>query len=502
MDTSQLNTHLIEVYNSWKTTFYDYDFLYYEFESLMDGEVNFLLSYLRNEPEDSQVFFLSNLVKFNSHCEDRLVELTGSNNDSIKVGSCHALLYTKHKKYSLNLLKQIVHRYISYDNTSNISAKQILELIFQGISEFYDELYEEGDDQKGEFVLPEFKEMLLNLIRHFLQTRDIPPALYSAIYYIHYYFPVNKIISILHCDELYAIHATGAFKSLDGGDSWEMIYHGLVRDIFIDSQNMSILFICPLTGVKRSMDGGKNWKELSVCGDQAAFYTLFKISEEPLSIYAWNVDLFKTITGGSVWEQVNAPYGFAAAGATPPVCSPINPDLFYMGVGNRIYMSPDKGNTWACLSGELTEERVQSLAISPGNPSMLYAGTLKGLFKSTDGGKTWTISNNGLPHTIIESIEVNPTQPDTIYIATWNGLFISLDEGEHWQPIDARLSGSRIDTFSLDINNPDTLYAGMNGRLYKSSDSGQSWVEISNTPFSWNESEEFGTRVKNKDTVK
>jgi ligand-binding sensor domain-containing protein len=99
----------------------------------------------------------------------------------------------------------------------------------------------------------------------------------------------------------------------------------------------------------------------------------------------------------------------------------------YVGTDNGIYRSLDDGNTWTTHNNGLLSRKVYAFALSD---SIIYAGTRVGLYRSTNNGETWTEA--GLTNEYIIALDIIGT---TLYAGTWgNGMFRSSDNARNWYP--------------------------------------------------------------------
>jgi photosystem II stability/assembly factor-like uncharacterized protein len=85
----------------------------------------------------------------------------------------------------------------------------------------------------------------------------------------------------------------------------------------------------------------------------------------------------------------------------------------YAGFGGaHVWMSTDAGATWfprdGSGGGALPDIPVHSLAVDPTRPERLYLGTDLGVFVSLDRGNTWAVENTGFANAITETVVVAP----------------------------------------------------------------------------------------------
>ncbi|HET9981115.1 MAG TPA: hypothetical protein VFQ32_11755, partial [Ktedonobacterales bacterium] len=108
---------------------------------------------------------------------------------------------------------------------------------------------------------------------------------------------------------------------------------------------------------------------------------------------------------------------------------PTDPGTFYFGgCAGGVFKTTSGGALWENVSDAyFTTAAVGALAVAPSAPNVLYAGTGEatirgdvshgdGVYVSSDGGHTWR--NTGLADTRhIGAIVVHPTNPDVAYVA-------------------------------------------------------------------------------------
>ena len=323
---------------------------------------------------------------------------------------------------------------------------------------------------------------------------------------------------------VYAATGSGVFKSTDGGASWSAANSGLtftsVNALVIDPQNSSTLYaaLAGATGeVFKSTDGGASWSAVS-SGLMLTSVTALAIDpKNPGTLYAGgDGGVFKTTDGGASWNPANtglpivwiaAAGSYLVAGVNILAIDPQNPSTLYAGTVG-LFKSTDGGTSWTEADYGLPVDLagpygVGVLAIDPQNPSTLYAGTnvnisledLGGIFKSTDGGASWTEADYGLPpfpngfYVGARSLAVDPRNRNTVYtglyfLGIYGGVFKSTDGRASWTEADSGLPTgpwgvSAVDSLLIDPQNPSTVYVGVNGAgVFKTTDAGASWTAV------------------------
>ena len=63
----------------------------------------------------------------------------------------------------------------------------------------------------------------------------------------------------------------------------------------------------------------------------------------------------------------------------------------------HVFLTTNRGGSWADISGNLPDVPVTSVALNPANAANLFLGTDLGVFQTTNGGATWERLGNGMP---------------------------------------------------------------------------------------------------------
>ncbi|HEY7984582.1 MAG TPA: hypothetical protein VID73_10470 [Ktedonobacterales bacterium] len=194
---------------------------------------------------------------------------------------------------------------------------------------------------------------------------------------------------------------------------------------------------------------------------------------------------------------------------------PREPGTFYFGgCAGGVFKTTSGGALWENVSdGFFGTAAVGAIAVSDSDPNVVYVGTGEatirgnvshgdGVYVSRDGGHTWR--NTGLGDTRhIGRIVIHPRNPDLAYVAAlghaWGpnserGVFRTRDGGGSWQRVLFKSERAGAVDLAMDPNHPDILYAtiwqaqrlphalvsgGEDSGLWKSSDGGDTWEDIS-----------------------
>lgn len=180
---------------------------------------------------------------------------------------------------------------------------------------------------------------------------------------------------------------------------------------------------------------------------------------------------------------------------------------WYLGsASGGIWKTEDAGQTWANLTKDIPNLATSTLAMSAANPDIIYAGTGEGfntlgvvgngIWKSTDKGQTWNLlestANDDRRFGYIMRMAVNPADPDEIVVATRTSARVDFDEeiplahimrsvdgGNSWTT--TYTSNSTIHQVYATPSKYSTMYAAVNSReVIRSYDAGRTWERVFN----------------------
>jgi photosystem II stability/assembly factor-like uncharacterized protein len=219
-------------------------------------------------------------------------------------------------------------------------------------------------------------------------------------------------------------------------------------------------------------------------------------------------------------SEGEAPYRFNWT--APLQISPHNPKKLYLG-GDRLFTSPDRGETWTATKDLTKAENrdtleimgvlpspemlsrhdgvsswgtITTLAESPVTPGVIWVGTDDGnLQLSRDAGKTWTNLVDRVPglgpRSAVSRVEPSHAQPGTAYVAFDRHqsddfapyLFVTTDFGQTWTAIASNLpKAGWVNVVKEHPKNPALLFAGTEVGGFVSLDRGQRWMRIPHLP--------------------
>ena len=185
---------------------------------------------------------------------------------------------------------------------------------------------------------------------------------------------------------------------------------------------------------------------------------------------------------------------------------------------NKVYRSDDRGNSWTCISPDLSRgvdrnklsvmgrvwsvdavAKNQSTSIygnimwfaeSPKDANLLFAGTDDGLIQtSTDGGKTWSKQSAfpGVPDMSLVSCIVASQHDRNVVYASFDNhrkgdfkpyILKSSDAGKTWVSISSNMpANGSVKTLAEDHVNKDLLFTGTEFGFFVSHNGGKKWTQ-------------------------
>src|SRR6266705_4350067 len=267
-------------------------------------------------------------------------------------------------------------------------------------------------------------------------------------------------------------YGAGAFKSIDGGKTWENVGLKDTRQIgalIVDPRNENVVLVAALghafgpnpdRGIFRTTEGGKTWtKVLSKDENTGGIDAVFD-PHNPNIVFA------------SLWQARRQPWFFSSGGP-----------------GSGLYRSEDNGVTWKHLEGNGLPEGILGkigVAVSGADSNRVYAiieAKEGGLFRSDDAGQKWTrVNDDGRFRQrawYFSKVYADPKSTDTVYLLN-TGLFRSVDGGKTFNLLAARHGDHHW--LWIDPQNSNRIANANDGGASISIDGGKTWTTQHNQP--------------------
>ncbi|MAE63504.1 MAG: hypothetical protein CMJ18_04470 [Phycisphaeraceae bacterium] len=150
-----------------------------------------------------------------------------------------------------------------------------------------------------------------------------------------------------------------------------------------------------------------------------------------------------------------------------------------------IMRSEDAGRTWEPVNPSLHED-VHQVATCPAAPATVYANTANAVYVSEDRGRSWAHRANGLHARYGRAIAVHPNDPACLLASVSNGprggdgrLYRSDNSGRHWTHVVDGFPAScerNIDTSQISYDLQGRAWAAVDDMLIVSDDRAQNWT--------------------------
>jgi photosystem II stability/assembly factor-like uncharacterized protein len=210
------------------------------------------------------------------------------------------------------------------------------------------------------------------------------------------------------------------FKTLNGGQSWDVISPDLSREKWDVPQNI---------GVYRS-------PEMGAMPRRGVIYTVAPSHKSINTIWAGTDDGLIHITrdGGKTWQNITPPDLKSWAKVSLIDASHFDDDTAYAAINTfrlddlrpHIYRTHDGGKTWKHIANGLPAGGVVNVVREdPARKGLLYAGTEQAVYVSFDDGERWQSLRLNMPATSIRDLVV---KDDDVVVGTHGRSFWILDD--------------------------------------------------------------------------
>ncbi|MDR0794407.1 MAG: hypothetical protein LBE82_13950, partial [Chitinophagaceae bacterium] len=202
------------------------------------------------------------------------------------------------------------------------------------------------------------------------------------------------------------------FKTVNGGNSWEIISPDLTRESWDIPSSVGIFTSDDMKKMPR----------------RGVIYTVAPSPKDINTIWAGTDDGLIQVTknGGKTWNNV-----------TPPEITS------WSKVSIMEASRFDANTAYAAVN------RIRCDDVHP------Y------IYKTTDGGKTWKAIVTGLPNDPINAVHEDAQKKGLLFAGSERCVYVSFDDGEHWQPLRLNMPATSIRDLVI---KDDDLVVGTHGR--------------------------------------
>ena len=274
---------------------------------------------------------------------------------------------------------------------------------------------------------------------------------------------MKKIIALIFSTFILSCSSSSDSTSSSSSSSWDLLNFSGSIDSMCSINND--LYIGNATGVYRSVDNGNTWNQIKV-GATDKFYTVFPINGEiyysqsnyggtsatnyskyNLTSGSWNsvwtsvqsngygipkkfyllgtkllgatenydTDIFVSSNNGSSWNNISS-----------PLAGGVGINFNFISDGNNYYFAGAGGLFKSTNGVEYVKlNNISGLNSSTSLGNKLYVG-FQGVKMSTDGGGTWTNINDGLEVVpgLLQTINVLHSNGQNVFCGSANGVYI------------------------------------------------------------------------------
>ncbi len=315
-------------------------------------------------------------------------------------------------------------------------------------------------------------------------------------------------------DIIYGGETSGIYRSMDGGDTWELLENGLPT--LADSKGRMAIAIAPtnpdrvyvfvadkigfIEGLYTSDDGGDSWTNIPSQGIQDVsfqwwFGKLFVSPVDEDDIFIASFNMHKYTRGDAAWTDF---FPGVHVDQHALYVHPLDPTFMVNGNDGGIHVSYDGGDSFI-KSADLPNMQFYACEIDPNNTETIYGGTQdNGTYGNlSDNPNSWFFILGGDGFRVV----VEPGNSDVLYCEFQNGnTFRSIDGGSSIQSIIGTIDSDDRNNWNtplgIDYNEPNRIYYGTQ-RVWRSDNRGSTFnaisPDLSNGPYDGNRT--FGTIV-------
>lgn len=289
-------------------------------------------------------------------------------------------------------------------------------------------------------------------------------------------------------------------------------------------------------GLYASTDGGGSWSlksnspqilswDTSGPNDGQGWYDLVLqvAPDNPATVYAGGVNLWKSTSSGSTWTWMTnwytgTPRPYVHADQHAFAFLPGNASTLFAGNDGGVFVSTNSGTSWTDRSAGIAATQFYRLGGSATNANRVFAGAqdngtdrylagswsqvLDGdgmealidysnenigygevyygdIYKTTNGGTSFSPISASIPDTgaWVTPYVINPVNPKSLYVGE-TGVYKTTNRGSSWVTLTGPLDASPLTSLAIAPADTNTLYAATSSRVWVSTNGGTAWNQI------------------------
>ena len=298
----------------------------------------------------------------------------------------------------------------------------------------------------------------------------------------------------------------GVYRSTDSGDSWTRLEGGLPDGLVgktavtvsaANPDRVWVLIEAPdgEGGVYRSDDAGETWDQVNTnrnLQQRAWYYThIYADPVDENTVYALNVNLWKSIDGGRTFQSISVPHG----DTHDLWINPANPEIMIIGNDGGAQVSLNGGGSWSTMYNQPTAE-IYRVFVDERFPYRVYGSqqdnSTISLPSQRIGGLTPSEQWRSAGGCESGHIAIDPRDPDVTYAGCYGGsisrvnyrtgafrqilVYPQMQLGQAPKTLRYRFQWNA--PIRLSPHDPDVLYH-TSQFVHRSTDGGSSWETIS-----------------------
>ncbi len=225
----------------------------------------------------------------------------------------------------------------------------------------------------------------------------------------------------------------GLWQSLDGGESWFLLFAGSTRkerqifDVEFHPDKHDTILVATAQGLRVSRNGGETFEVIK--GTQLS-------------------------TARTHWIEIAKNHH----------------NILHAGTNIGVFRSEDLGHTWRWIYFETlpTQNHVSAITTDPQDPDIISIGTKDGIFRTTTGGRPWTRSGGFLfTGNWVTHLVTDPNDGKRMVGLTWRMAWETRDGGETWTALYINDSEWSPRDVTFDPIDPSILWIVTSGELLK-----------------------------------
>jgi photosystem II stability/assembly factor-like uncharacterized protein len=301
-----------------------------------------------------------------------------------------------------------------------------------------------------------------------------------------------------------AVGEYGTLLTKTGAAAFTTIPARVITDIKgVSGTGMTDIHVCGGGGfIRNNKSGNTNFLNFEInpmAANLADIY--FYDANTAYAVSSLNKSIIRTTNGGAQWDftggttlsytwqtKLTNSGGIGNGFYYPPdqYLTPQNRDVVFICQGNKVYRSPDRGETWVQIATVSSGSTAHSFYVSPIDTNLMLASmdSFNGrVMRSTNYGQTWTQVWNGALTSYGMPLEMDWNNPNVVYLGPDNAAMLkSTNFGLNWTTLSSNNFVSPCD-IAIQNGNSNIMYLGDSGpsKLWKSTDGGVTWT-LRNSP--------------------